>query len=167
MAVPAPMQRVPTREKPPMRRSVLLRAVTLALAFVHTFPARKHLALFVAAPSWSEGWKGIGALAAIGLYLLPVSLQARGLALLWQRRAWLLRVAGVVLAVAHAVPASDHLPRFFATGGLGDAWRGIGAAFAVVWFLAPLRVQARLLAELARWLRPSPSAKPAPVFDSI
>jgi len=150
-----------------MRRSVLLRAVTLTLAFVHTFPARKHLALFVAAPSWTEGWKGIGALVAIALYLLPVSLQARGLALLWRRRASMLRVAGVVLAVAHAVPASDHLPRFLATGSPGDAWRGIGAAFAVVWFVAPLRVQARLLAALARWVRPSPPVKSTPVFDSI
>ena len=44
-----------------MWRSVLLRAVTFALAFVHTFPARKHLLAFAASPSWSEGFKGFGA----------------------------------------------------------------------------------------------------------
>jgi hypothetical protein len=55
-----------------MRRTAFLRTLTLALAFLHTLPARKHLVAFIAAPSWTEGWKGIGAAVAVALYLLPV-----------------------------------------------------------------------------------------------
>jgi len=72
-----------------MRRAALLRILTLALAFVHTFPARKHVAAFLAVPSWTEGWQGFGAGLAIVLYLLPVAVQTRGLQLLWRRRATL------------------------------------------------------------------------------
>ena len=146
-----------------MRRTALLRTLTLALACLHTLPARKHLVAFVAAPSWTEGWKGIGAALAVALYLIPVRVQARALAHLWRRRALALRVAGVVLAVAHAVPAADHLPRFFASFTFGDAWRGIGAAIAVVWFVAPLRAQARVVAALAHFVQPSslPASPPA------
>ncbi len=50
-----------------MRRPAILRVITLALAFVHTFPARRHLALFIEHPSLAEGWKGFGAALAIGL----------------------------------------------------------------------------------------------------
>src|SRR5579859_4304252 len=70
-----------------MRRSMLLRAATLVLACVHTFPATKHIAAFWRFPSLSEGWEGFGALFAIGLYLLPLRVQARGLRALWRRRA--------------------------------------------------------------------------------
>jgi hypothetical protein len=147
-----------------MRRTAFLRTLTLALAFLHALPARKHLVAFIAIPSWTEGWKGIGAALAVALYLLPVRIQARALQHLWRRRALALRVAGVVLAVAHAVPAADHLPRFFASFTFGDAWRGIGAAMAVVWFIAPLRAQARVFTALAHFVRPpslpvSPSAQ--------
>ena len=133
-----------------MRHPALLRALTLALAFVHSFAAQKHLLAFARAPSLTEAWKGFGALFAVGLYLLPLAVHVRGLRALWRERRALLRVGGVVLAVVHAVPASDHLPRFFASGQWGDAWRGLGAAIALGWFLAPLRAQATILATLAR-----------------
>jgi hypothetical protein len=151
-----------------MRRTALLRSLTLALAFLHTLPARKHLVAFIATPSWTEGWKGIGAAVAVALYLLPIRVQAHALQHLWRRRASALRVAGVVLALAHAVPAADHLPRFVASFTFGDAWRGMGAAIAVVWFLAPLRAQARILAALAHFVRPSslPARRP-PQLESL
>jgi hypothetical protein len=133
-----------------MRRLAWLRTLTLALAVLHAFPAKAHLAAFFATPSWTDGWKGFGALCAIALYLLPPTYQARGLHFLWSRHPSALRVAGFVLAVAHAFPATDHLPRFFAAGAFGDAWRGAGAAIAIVWFLLPLRVQGRCLGSLAR-----------------
>ena len=136
-----------------MRRATLLRATTMALAFLHTFPARKHLGLFVAAPSLSEGWKGFGALIAIGLYLLPVSVQARGLHALWRRWPIVLRGLGALLAVAHFVPALDHLPRLMASPSWGDAWRGVGSGMAVLWFATPLAAQGRLIAALARFAR--------------
>jgi hypothetical protein len=139
-------------------RSVVLRAVTLAFAFMHTFPARKHLLAFAAAPSWSEGWKGFGALFAIGLYLLPLEVQRRGLAILWLERRVLLRAAGIVLAVVHLVPAIDHLPAFLATPTWADAWRGAGATFAVAWFLVPLRAQARAICLLGRAARARPAS---------
>jgi hypothetical protein len=133
-----------------MRRSALLRAVTLALAFVHSFPARKHLLAFAADPSWSEGWKGIGAVFAIALYLLPVGVQSRSLAYLWRERRMLLRGAGILLAIVHLVPALDHVPALLAAPSWADAWRGIGATLAVAWFLTPLRMQAALISFVGR-----------------
>jgi hypothetical protein len=146
-----------------MQRAALLRVLTLTLAFVHTFPARKHLAAFFVAPSLVEAWKGFGALFAIALYLLPVATQARGLTLLWKHRSRALRAAGLALAVGHAVPALDHLPRLIATWTFADAWRGLLSATAVIWFATPLHAQARLLAWLARAarLRPILPAQPA------
>jgi hypothetical protein len=151
-----------------MQRAALLRSLTLALACVHAFPARRHLAAFFAMPSLSEGWKGFGAAIAVILYLLPVATQTRGLTALWRRKAYVLRIAGVVLAMAHAVPAADHLPRFLASWAFGDAWRGLGATCAMLWFVAPLTAQARVLAWLGRAARAT-SRAPAPtreVFDS-
>jgi hypothetical protein len=152
-----------------MRRSVILRAVTFALAFIHTFPARKHLLAFAEAPSWTEGLKGFGAAFAIALYLLPTDVQRRGLAFLWRERRVLLRAAGIVLAAVHLVPAIDHLPAFLAAPTWGDAWRGFGSALAVAWFLAPLPAQARLVCFLGRAARlplPAPvSAVPDAVRD--
>jgi hypothetical protein len=152
-----------------LRRSALVRALTFALAFVHTLPAKTHLLAFAANPSLAEGWKGFGALVAVGLYLLPVNVQSRGLARLWQeRRAWL-RAAAVTLAVAHLVPASDHLPRFWHAPTWADGWRGGGSALAVLWFLTPMRVQARVISLLGRVARLAPAtlatlhhAAPAP-----
>ncbi len=141
-----------------MRRPALLRAVTLALAFVHTFPAQKHLLAWIHDPSLSEGWKGFGALFAVGLYLLPLRLHVAGLRALWRERRGVLRVAGVVLAIVHAVPALDHLPRFVTLGHWADAWRGIGASLAVAWFVAPLRAQATVIAAIGRIARASSNA---------
>ncbi len=136
-----------------MRWAALLRLVTLALAFVHTLPARKHLSAFFEQPSLTEAWEGFGALLAIGLYLLPVRVQARALSALWCQHRILLRAFGVLLAVVHAVPAADHVPRFFESATWGDAWRGLGSTIAVAWFLAPLPLQGKALAALARLAR--------------
>jgi hypothetical protein len=136
-------------------RNVLLRALTLALAFLHAFPANKHLTLWLAHPSVDEAWKGFGAVLAIALYMMPVGWQARALGHLWRQRRTALVAAGIVLAMVHAVPASDHLPRLLAHASWGDAWRGIGAAIAIAWFLMPLPVQARALALLAASRPPS------------
>jgi hypothetical protein len=147
-----------------MPRSAIVRALTLGLALIHSFPARKHLVAFAASPSWEEGWKGLGATVAIALYLLPVGVQAQGLALLWRKRRSLLRAAGIVLALAHLVPALDHLPAFFGAPNWADAWRGVGAMLAAAWFVAPLPTQARLISLLGRVARLK--AAPAP-FASI
>jgi hypothetical protein len=136
-----------------MRRIAVIRTLTFALAFIHTFPARKHLGAFAADPSWSEGWKGVGAVVAIALYLLPVHVQSRGLAFLWRERRVLLSTVAVVLAIVHLVPALDHVPALLREPTWGDAWRGIGSAIAVAWFLAPLPAQARLISWLGRVAR--------------
>jgi len=133
-----------------MRPALLLRLSTFALAYVHTFPARKHLIAFYERPSWMEAWEGFGALFAVALYLLPVSVQARALTTLWQERRPVLRACGLLLALVHAVPAADHLPRFIAAAGWADGWRGLGSTFAVAWFLAPLPLQATVIASFAR-----------------
>jgi hypothetical protein len=128
-----------------MRHTGWVRAATFVLALVHTFPARKHLAAFVDRPSFTEGWEGFGALVAIALYLLPVRTQARALGALWRERRGVLRALTLLLAVVHAVPAADHLPRFVALFDWSDGWRGLGSAAAVLWFLAPAPWQARVL----------------------
>jgi hypothetical protein len=146
-----------------MRRSALVRALTLALAFVHTFPARKHLATFAVDPSWAEGWKGLGAAVAVAIYLLPIGVQSRGLAFVWRERRVLLRIAGIALALVHVVPALDHVPAFFGAPTWGDAWRGFGSTLAAAWFLAPLPVQGRVISLLSWVTRPTvarPSLRP-------
>jgi hypothetical protein len=132
-------------------RAALVRVATLALAFVHTFPARKHLAELVVNPGASDAWKGIGALGSVLLYLLPPRVQARALSHLWRRHRALIGVFGIALAAAHAVPAMDHLPRLLGNFTYSDAWRGMGATFAVAWFLTPVPLQARALSRL--WMR--------------
>jgi hypothetical protein len=143
-----------------MRRTAVLRLLTLALAFVHTFPARKHLLAFFEKPSLEEAWEGFGALVAIVLYLLPVRVQARALTTLWREHRILLRAAGVLLAVAHAVPAVDHLPRLLQSPTWGDAWRGLGSAIAVLWFLAPVTLQRTVVVAVARLGRVQPPGHP-------
>jgi hypothetical protein len=133
-------------------RTSILRGVTLGLALVHTFPARVHLAAFFETPSLADGWKGFGALVAIGLYLMPVRLQVRGLTALWRRQR-VLRATAFFLAVVHLVPALDHLPKFLENCRWCDAWRGVGSGLAVAWFLAPAWVQGRIIAALARFAR--------------
>ena len=119
-----------------MGRTKYLRGITIALAAMHLLPARHHLADFFASPSMSDAWKGFGALVAITLLALPQRFQARLAALVWKYRA-----IGVVIAAAHVVPALDHLPKLVASFTFGDAWKGLGATIAVLWFLAPRAVQ--------------------------
>jgi hypothetical protein len=136
-----------------MNRSALVRCLSLGMAFVHTFPARKHLTAFFAAPSLGESWKGFGALVAIAIYLLPTSVQARALSAAWRRRRAVLGACGVILALAHGVPALDHLPRFLERPTWHDGWRGFLSAAAVAWFVLPVPAQARALAALTRIAR--------------
>jgi hypothetical protein len=128
-----------------VKREHFFRVVTLVLAYVHTFPARRHIGEFLTQPSWLEGWKGFGALAAVFIYLLPPLEQARALRALWNRQKTALRVAGAVLSVVHLVPAFDHIPKFIEAPSFHDAWRGFGAGLAAVWFLIPLRAQMRIM----------------------
>jgi hypothetical protein len=136
-----------------MRRLSILRVVTLGMAFVHSFPARRHIGLFVEAPSLSEGWKGLGALVAIGLYLLPVRVQGRALATLWNGYRTPLRIVSMLLIAAHAVPAFDHVPRFVHLPSWSDFWRGFGSLVAIAWFACPQPTQAKIVARLARLAR--------------
>lgn len=66
-------------------------------------------------------------------------------------RAWpWLRILLVGLGVVHMLPASKHLAALAAEPSFGDAWKGPGAAAAVMlYFLPPVR-QARLFGALAR-----------------
>jgi hypothetical protein len=152
--------------KPPTSALVgsrpVLRAITLGLAFIHAFPAQKHLGLFLEAPSLEEAWKGFGALLAVMLYVLPVGAQARTLHRLWMRRDVLLTATVLALAFLHGVPALDHVPRFWANPNWGDCWRGFGSVAAIIWFSLPWRVQSRLILKLtspaALWTRLAPSA---------
>jgi hypothetical protein len=130
-----------------------LRIATWALAIVHTFPARTHMAAFFEKPSLADAWKGFGGVLAVGLYLLPIGVQARTLTALWRQHRSLLRAGALLLVLVHAVPAFDHLPRWLASGGWGDAWRGVGASLAVAWFLAPPSAQARAVRALAHAAR--------------
>jgi hypothetical protein len=139
-----------------MRRSETVRIATLGLALVHTFPARRHLGAFFLRPGLTEAWEGFGALVAVVLYCLPVAVQVRAITALWRRRPLLLRAGGLLLATVHAVPACDHLPRLLAHGRWYDAWRGVGSAIAVLWFLAPLRLQGKAIAAIARFGRLRP-----------
>jgi hypothetical protein len=150
-----------------MSRLALLRVATLALAFVHTFPARSHLAAFFEAPCFADAWKGFGASIAVVLYLFPVRVQARGLALFWRSRKTMLRGLALLLVAVHAVPALDHLPRFIQSARWEDAWRGVGAAIAMLWFLAPPWMQARAFRALAILVqRQMPHLTPHPTLDA-
>src|SRR5258708_18716401 len=86
-----------------------LRALGVGLAALHLLPAREHIGRFFAHPSVADAWKGFGAVIAIGILLLPLAWQLRALAALGR---WKWRVLPLaLLALAHAVPASDHLPK--------------------------------------------------------
>ena len=108
-------------------------AARLVLACAHLFPARKHLAALLAAPALDEAWKGLGALASIALFLLPFAWWTR-LFVALRRSPWVATAGAVLLAVAHVVPAADHLPRFLAAPSYADGWRGLGATCAALWF---------------------------------
>ena len=128
-----------------MHKHTVLRLVTLLLAWAHTFPAIRHIGLFAAEPSLGEAWKGFGGGFAVALYLLPPAWQVRALVALWSRHRGLLVAGGWLLAIAHAVPASDHLPKWLAHPSWVDTWRGFGSAIAILWFVSPLPMQARFL----------------------
>lgn len=130
--------------------SFFVRAAMLVAAFVHTFPATKHGRLFVAHPSIDEGWKALGALIAIAIYLLPPKTIARVVVALWRSHRRVVVAAGWLLACVHAVPMLDHLPRLFAAPTWGDGWRGVGSLFAVLWFVAPVDAQAALVTAARR-----------------
>ncbi len=120
---------------------VLLRVFMFVMAYAHTFPARKHALAFAAAPSLDEAWKAGGAIIAVALYLAPPQVHARALRALHRNVPVLLRIAGVLLAVAHLVPALDHVPRFVSAPSFADGWRGLGALAAAMWFVLPLQLQ--------------------------
>ncbi|MEW5852257.1 MAG: hypothetical protein AB2A00_25935 [Myxococcota bacterium] len=128
-----------------LRRGGWLRLVTLVLAWAHSFPAAKHLGLFVDNPSLTEAWKGFGALAAVVIYLLPVPWLVGRIQVLWQRRRVVVQLATTVLVVAHLVPAVDHLPRFWAEPGWSEGWRGVGSLLAATWLALPVDWQGRVL----------------------
>ncbi len=105
----------------------------LVLAWLHTFPARKHLAELAAAPSLDEAWKGLGALLAVIVFLLPGEL-ARGALRRAGRWPGMVTTSLFVLAIVHLVPAVDHLPRWVVHPSFSDGWRGIGAVAATTAF---------------------------------
>ena len=122
----------------------MLKIALVALAALHVLPAKKHLALFFAHPGIDEAWKGFGAALAVLFYLAPYRWVARAFGWLWRERRAALRAGGFVLAAVHLVPACDHIPAFVRSPSWGDAWRGVGASAAALWFMAPLPVQVRL-----------------------
>ena len=122
-----------------MRRFTTWTIVSLALALLHTLPARHHLADMLASFNASDAWKGIGAGVAVALLLVPVRKQARVVGIL--RHARLLTLAGALLVVVHLVPALDHVPKFLASPSFADGWRAVGSCLAILWFGAPSTVQ--------------------------
>jgi hypothetical protein len=143
-------------------RKLVVTGAVAALALVHLFPAKKHLAELTAHPSFGEAWKGLGALVAVVMYLLPMRVQAEGLGRMWARHRGLLAALGWGLAVAHLVPAADHLPRFVESASWADGWRGLGAAAAVAWFVAPLPVQGTVLLWVRRGFEPARASTRGP-----
>jgi hypothetical protein len=126
-----------------------LTLLSFGLAFVHLFPAQKHLGLFFESPSVGEAWKGFGAVAAILFLALPRGRQVGFVTALWRRRR-LASALGLGLAIVHAVPALDHVPAFLASFTWADAWRGLGSLAAMLWFASPVRFQGRVMAVVAR-----------------
>ncbi len=136
-----------------VRRDIALRAATLVLAWIHTFPAGRHLSAFFAEPSWSEAWKGFGGAMAVLLYLQSPSLQARLVVGLWRAGRHPVALAGWLLVLVHAVPAADHLPKLAANLSWADGWRGIGSFVACLWFALPVPGQARVVSRVTRLAR--------------
>lgn len=117
-----------------MARPTKLGLIALGLGAMHVLPARHHLTDFLAAPSPADAWKGFGAAVAVMFLLLPMGVQARIV-----RKAW--KPVLLTIAAAHLVPALDHIPKLLAAPSWADAWRGIGATVAVMWFVLPRAVQ--------------------------
>jgi len=117
----------------------LVRFVTVALAALHVLPARHHLGDLASSFSMGDAWKGIGAAVAVVFLLLDGRTQARVVAALTRRD--LLATATIALAIAHLVPAFDHVPKLFAAASFADGWRAIGSTIAVAWFASPRQLQ--------------------------
>jgi hypothetical protein len=142
-----------------MRRFTPWTIASIALALLHTLPARHHLQDMVTAFSASDAWKGIGATIAVFLLVIPVRQQARIMAVF--RQAHLLALAALLLVVVHLVPAADHVPKFLAQPNFADAWRAIGSCIAIVWFAAPRQIQLAVMrttlvqVRMVPWTRPN------------
>lgn len=135
------------------RAESVVRIAMWLLAVIHMFPATKHVAQFVHAPSLGEAWKGFGAAGACALYLLPPARAGAFLLSLWRSAPRAIAALGWLLAFVHLVPAADHLPRFLAQPTWADGWRGIGSTLAAAWFVAPVDVQARVVGRARGLLR--------------
>jgi hypothetical protein len=133
-----------------MRSVHRIRPLLLGLALMHLLPVTHHGRELLAAPSLGDAWKTVGASAAVLLLAMPtpwlMKLVGRTL-----NRGRTVSVLATLLAIAHVVPAADHLPKLLASPNWGDAWRGIGAALAVTWFASPRALQLRLV---RAWFRP-------------
>lgn len=137
----------------PRTRPLALRALLVGVAAMHLFPIVRHAPLFLAARSLGEAWKALGPIVAIGVLLVAPPTLMRAATRGWRRHRVAFVATTCALAVAHAVPALDHVPRFLATPCWGDAWRGFGASIAAVWFAIPAATQALLTVGLVRAAR--------------
>lgn len=122
-----------------MRRFTTWTVVSLALALLHTLPARHHLADMLASFNASDAWKGIGATISVAFLLVPARKQARIIGSL--RHARLLALTAALLVVVHLVPALDHVPKLLASPNFADGWRAVGSCLAILWFGAPSTLQ--------------------------
>ena len=132
-----------------MRAVYRIRPLLLGLALMHLLPATHHGRDLLAAPTVSDAWKAIGAVLAVGLLAMPAPWLVK---LVGRTSRWhTVSIVATLLAIAHVVPAADHLPKLFASPTWPDAWRGLGAAIAVAWFASPRALQLRLV---RAWFRP-------------
>ena len=130
--------------------SARIRPLLLGLAVMHVLPATHHGRDLLAAPNAGDAWKAIGASAAVLLLTMPTPWLMK-LVRRTQSRWHTVSVAATLLAIAHVVPAADHLPKLLASPSWADAWRGVGATLAVAWFASPRALQLRLV---RAWFRP-------------
>ncbi len=131
-----------------MRAVFRVRPLLAGLALLHLLPATHHGRDFIAAANDSDAWKAIGSAAAVLLVAMPTPWLMK---LAARVRARYLGVVATLLAVAHVVPAADHLPKLLASPSWADAWRGVLAAVAVAWVASPRALQLRLV---RFWFRP-------------
>jgi hypothetical protein len=102
----------------------------------------------LAALNVSDAWKGIGAVVAVALFVMPFEAQANLVGIL-KRRQLLVAVALVLVAV-HLVPASDHIPKLITSPNFADAWKALGSTVAIMWFVAPRAVHIAVLRVFTR-----------------
>lgn len=151
-----------TKPSPFVQADRVVRAAMILFAWIHLQPAVKHLTLFARTPSIDEAWKGFGAVVACALYLQSPARVAAWLVALSRRAPALVWGVGWLLAVVHLVPAVDHVPKLIAQPSWGDGWRGVGSAFAVAWFAAPVSTQARVMGFVRRALAEASHASVEP-----